>query len=361
MEVDQDELDGSDADYIDADESEQDAEDGELDDRPDDQVRVNANTHGESPGVTTRSTSVAAYLDFSDLIYQCRAISPCDDESKSRDELLEEVLTLRRQLQKLCDAFDMQAASIRAANAHCTIVKRALEDCRTQLQNNTKKKERGSSKVKARYLTAPSLREAFDIEDIERQRCEKEAAEKEAQRAAETDARNARIAEDAASKVFDQALSSYKTKEPLLAIANALKISDKGTKADLINRIQQHLDNNPQLRDNPRFAGLFQIPGSRRRLNHTETPASESSSTSSSSATQAQVTQYQQAAPQPATAPHVPDPYTYFNTFYNTALPPYHITHPMGWPPGPGPELQAQAQASLAHNHNLSIRFNRNQ
>ena len=152
---------------------------------------------------------------------------------------------------------------------------------------------------------------------------------------------------------------SYKTKEPLLAIANALKISDKGTKADLINRIQHHLDNNPQLRDNPRFAGLFQIPGSRRHLNHTETPTSEPSS--SSGAIQAQVTQFQQAVPQPIAAPHIPDPYTYFNTFYNTALPPYRITHPiqhLGWPPGT--ELQAQAQA-MAHNPNLNIMFNPNQ
>ena len=159
--------------------------------------------------------------------------------------------------------------------------------------------------------------------------------------------------------MFDQGLSSYKTKEPLLAIANALKISDKGTKADLIDRIRQHLDNNPQLRDNPRFAGLFQIPGSRCRLNHTETPTSEPSS--SSGAIQAQVTQFQQAVPQPTAALHIPDPYTYFNTFYNTALPPYRITHPIqhpGWPPGT--ELQAQAQA-MAHNPNLNVMFNPNQ
>ena len=188
METDEDEE--EDTDYI-------DSEQEEMDDRLDDQVNNSDSAHGhKSPGVTTCSTSVAAYLDFSDLIYQCHSISPCDDESKDRDELLEEVLALRQQLQKLCNAFDMQAASIRAANAHCTIVKHALEDCRTQLQNNTKKRERGSSKVKARYLTTPSLREASDIEDIECQRCENEAAEKEAQKAAETDARNARIAED---------------------------------------------------------------------------------------------------------------------------------------------------------------------
>ena len=327
------------------------ADDRDLDLDSDDQVN---DTHGgrESSGTTTRSASVAAYLDFSDLIYQCRAISPCDDESKSRNELLEEVLTLRQQLRKLCGAFDMQAASIRAANAHCTIVKRPLEDCRTQIQNNTKKRERGSSKVKARYLTAPSLREAFDIEDIERQRCEKEAAEKEAQKAAETDARNARIAEDAASKVFDQALSSYKTKEPLLAIANALKISDKGTKADLIDRIRQHLADNPQLRDNPQFAGLFQLPGSRRHLNHTETPASEPSSSGSGTATHAQVTQYQQPVVQPASAPHVPDTYTYFN--------PCHITHPIQYPGWP-PVTESQAPAQVLAHTNWNIRFNLNQ
>ena len=160
--------------------------------------------------------------------------------------------------------------------------------------------------------------------------------------------------------MFDQGLSSYKAKEPLLAIANTLKISDKGTKADLIDRIWQHLDNNPQLHDNPWFAGLFQIPGSCHRLkSHTKTPTSEPSS--SSGAIQAQVTQFQQAVPQPTAAPHIPDPYTYFNTFYNTALPLYRITHSIqhpGWPLGT--ELQAQAQA-MAHNPNLNIMFNPNQ
>ena len=138
MEIDEDEE--GDADYIDTDMEPEEMDDHDLDLDSDDQVN---DTHGgrESSGTTTHSTSVAAYLDFSDLIYQCRAISLCDDESKSRNELLEEVLTLRQQLRKLCGAFDMQAASIRAANAHCTIVKRALEDCRTQIQNNTKKRE----------------------------------------------------------------------------------------------------------------------------------------------------------------------------------------------------------------------------
>ena len=86
METDEDKE--EDTDYI-------DLEQEEMDDHLDDQVNNSDSAHGrKSPGVTTRSTSVAAYLDFSDLIYQCHSISPCDDESKDRDELLEEVLAL---------------------------------------------------------------------------------------------------------------------------------------------------------------------------------------------------------------------------------------------------------------------------
>ncbi|KIL65352.1 hypothetical protein M378DRAFT_77093, partial [Amanita muscaria Koide BX008] len=114
----------------------------------------------------------------------------------------------------------------------------------------------------------------FEAEDAERQEREKENAEKEAQKLAEQEVRNARIAEDAVSKVFAHTLTSYKKKDELLSIAGALQISDKGTIPELLNRIRQHMELHPELRENPRFAGLFQTPGARGRRN----PATTSSS-----------------------------------------------------------------------------------
>ena len=161
----------------------------------------------------------------------------------------------------------MQEASTQAANAHCTIVKRALTDCRTQLQNSNKTRERGSSKIKAQFLSGEKMREAFEAEDAEQQEREKADAEKEAQKLAELEARNARITQDAASKVFDHTLTSYKRKDELLSIAGALQISDKGTISELLGRIRQHMELNPELRENPRFTGLFQTSGAQGHQN----------------------------------------------------------------------------------------------
>ncbi|KAG6902920.1 hypothetical protein C0995_009311 [Termitomyces sp. Mi166 len=61
--------------------------------------------------------------------------------------------------------------------------------------------------------------------------------------------------------VFAGALMPKK-KQELQEIALALKISDGGTKDDLMNRIKRHLELNPDLEEDPSFSGLF---GSRRR------------------------------------------------------------------------------------------------
>lgn len=88
-------------------------------------------------------------------------------------------------------------------------------------------------------------------------------AEKEAQKTADAAVRRARIAEDTQTKIFEHPLSWYKLKDDLLSIAGALKISTQGTNGkdmngkDLYVHIKEHLDAHPELKDNPRFMGLF--------------------------------------------------------------------------------------------------------
>ncbi|KAG6853216.1 hypothetical protein C0991_006119 [Blastosporella zonata] len=57
-------------------------------------------------------------------------------------------------------------------------------------------------------------------------------------------------------QVFSGALVPKK-KQELQEIATALKIGDQGTKDDIMNRIKLHLELNPDLEENPSFAGLF--------------------------------------------------------------------------------------------------------
>ncbi|KAG5340633.1 hypothetical protein C0989_000990 [Termitomyces sp. Mn162] len=64
-----------------------------------------------------------------------------------------------------------------------------------------------------------------------------------------------------AAPVFSGALVPKK-KQELQDIALALKLSDGGTKDEIMNRIKRHLELNPDLEEDPSFSGLF---GSRRR------------------------------------------------------------------------------------------------
>ncbi|KAG6855617.1 hypothetical protein H0H87_000252 [Tephrocybe sp. NHM501043] len=64
-----------------------------------------------------------------------------------------------------------------------------------------------------------------------------------------------------APQVFTGALMPKK-KQELQEIAGALNISDQGTKDDIMNRIKRHLELNPDLEEDPSFAGLF---GNRRK------------------------------------------------------------------------------------------------
>jgi hypothetical protein len=83
-----------------------------------------------------------------------------------------------------------------------------------------------------------------------------------------------RIVEAANSQIFGGSLSSYTRKEDLVGLARALQIIDSGTNPELKERIQQHLDDHPELANNEHFATLF----NRRRTRRLPPAASNPSS-----------------------------------------------------------------------------------
>ena len=148
-------------------------------------------------------------------------------------------------------------AQLSAANSHCTIIQHELGEVRVQLDNATKKKTRGSTKIKARFLTSKNMRAEFDKEDAERREKERVAAEKEKQKEADAAVRANQLANDAVNHTFSGKLKNYK-KDDLRALALALKLSDLGNKEELNKRINNHFEDHPTDKDIPRFAPLFQ-------------------------------------------------------------------------------------------------------
>ena len=75
-------------------------------------------------------------------------------------------------------------------------------------------------------------------------------------------------------KIFDAPFKSYKWRDDLRGLARALGLSDTAKNADLQEAIQEKLENNPDLKANPRFAGLYRI-GGRCRTNNITTDADD--------------------------------------------------------------------------------------
>jgi hypothetical protein len=86
---------------------------------------------------------------------------------------------------------------------------------------------------------------------------ERKAAERATQKAAEGAARATCINEDTVLKTFNNKLSSYKHKDDLITITDALGLPMEGTVASLMAHITSHLDEHLDLVRNPWFTGLF--------------------------------------------------------------------------------------------------------
>ncbi|KAG6808365.1 hypothetical protein H0H92_004358, partial [Tricholoma furcatifolium] len=117
---------------------------------------------------------------------------------------------------------------------------------------------RGSTKIKACFVTHPELKVAFEEEEKEQMEKECVDAEKEAQKVADVNTQSTRIARGSVLKTFDFPITSYKKTEEFEVLATALEISSKGTVQELTQRIKDHLaQHKDQLKKTPQFAGLF--------------------------------------------------------------------------------------------------------
>ena len=150
-------------------------------------------------------------------------------------------------------------AELRATKAHCTIMAHALADANAQIDSLSKKKTRGTSKIKARWVALPELQDMFEAEEIARKEKERCDAEKEAQKQADDYARQSQIIKDTVLKVFDRPFSVHKRKDELIVLAGALELDKTGTIPALKERIKTYLNSHKdELMQNPRFMGLFQ-------------------------------------------------------------------------------------------------------
>ncbi|EGO02323.1 hypothetical protein SERLA73DRAFT_151223 [Serpula lacrymans var. lacrymans S7.3] len=126
-----------------------------------------------------------------------QTVSVEQDQRRTHPELLTKLVSTRTQLnlieqdraqllatcQKLEEDLGWVQAERDAANAHCTIISHVVEETRKQLGVVTKKKQGGTGKIKARFVTHPALKAHFDQEEAKRSKKAKERAAKDAQKA----------------------------------------------------------------------------------------------------------------------------------------------------------------------------------
>ncbi len=199
--------------------------------------------------------SATAWLELFQ-VSPLKLVSLEEDQLQSGEELLQEVWALRQQLSVVHKALGFALGQLSASNAHCTAIHRELGDVRERLMNVTKVRECGSKKIKAHFDTSRDLCAEFNQEEADRQERARITAKKEKNKEAEDAESNCQIAMDAPNRDFTGQLAAYK-KDDLRALAIALSISDKGTNSKLSSRILHCFEQNPDLKHNSWFIGLF--------------------------------------------------------------------------------------------------------
>jgi hypothetical protein len=155
---------------------------------------------------------------------------------------------------------------------------------RLQKRVNTKEnKKKTAARAKkttgeARVLTSEEGRQ--ELQQLREESRQKELRQNEelARKAAEDLARRKRRAD--LTHTFTGGLNKSRRKEELADIAAALSLLDSGKKDDIFERIMKEFDENPGLKTNPRFEGLFQSrPRKRARVDDGAPTAGPSTAT----------------------------------------------------------------------------------
>ncbi len=90
-----------------------------------------------------------------------------EDQVLSYEDLLAELCLAQHQLWGIYQGLGDAVSHLSAANAHCTLIHRELGSVRMQLDSTRKKREQGSKKIKACFVTSRDLRAQFDQDDVE--------------------------------------------------------------------------------------------------------------------------------------------------------------------------------------------------
>ncbi|KAJ8593533.1 hypothetical protein M405DRAFT_922894 [Rhizopogon salebrosus TDB-379] len=160
--------------------------------------------------------------------------------------------------QRLLEENRSLAARLDSAEAHCTLALVEMDDLQKKLNSSKKKKKEGTLNIGARGLTSAAGLRAWEAEKAAHAEKERQKAEAAQQREArETVAQAARDARGP-TMAFSGALSS-KSKADLLELSQALgtSLDSARNNPERVALIQTHLDGHPQLKDDPKFAGLY--------------------------------------------------------------------------------------------------------
>ncbi|KIK74285.1 hypothetical protein PAXRUDRAFT_20033 [Paxillus rubicundulus Ve08.2h10] len=189
---------------------------------------------GDIPPITTMSTRSVSSQSLGPLP---PPVIPSVTQAMGllKEELWNELQRSYQQNRALFESNQMLNAQLQATNAHCTLAQRALSQSQIELNNVKKKKQpRKSVKLRARFVTAPELKEDFEKAEVEWQEKERSEAAKQAKR-----------------KVDNE--------DDYITLAGALGISKDGTVEELKTRIREYLSDpsHADIAQNSRFAALF--------------------------------------------------------------------------------------------------------
>jgi hypothetical protein len=164
--------------------------------------------------------------------------------------LKDEVASLRTELGGVKERLER-------AESHCILSDAENQKLRTEINTKKTRKTRRGLNVLARVLTAPEAKEEWEKNQEEERRKKEAEAQKIQQKNDALRKREEERHQTVETKTFTSSLRSYTRKDDLKDIAACLGLEMTGTNPVITARIKEYMDLHPELKENPRFAGLF--------------------------------------------------------------------------------------------------------